>query len=130
MTIATFNVENLGGNASDAAFTARANLIVNHLAGPDILVLEEIQDNNGAADDGTTAADVTYSRLISAVQAAGGPLYAFQQIDPQDKQDGGAPGGNIRSAFCTTHPGSHQQPPVQAMQRHPTAWPVRPVWPL
>ena len=86
VTIATFNVENLGGDASDAAFTARANLIVNHLASPDILVLEEIQDNNGATDDGTTAADVTYTRLISAVQVAGGPVYAF----PADRPSGQA----------------------------------------
>jgi hypothetical protein len=37
--------------------------------------------------------------LISAIGAAGGPHYGYRQIDPQDDQDGGAPGGNIRVGF-------------------------------
>lgn len=99
LTIATFNVENLGGNASSAAFASRANQIVNHLGSPDIVVLEEIQDNNGATNNGVTDASVTFDNLISAIQTAGGPVYAFAQIDPLNLQDGGQPGGNIRVGF-------------------------------
>ncbi|MBI5670193.1 MAG: lamin tail domain-containing protein [Chloroflexi bacterium] len=99
LTIATFNVENLGGNAEAAAFASRANQIVNHLGSPDIVVLEEIQDNNGATNDIVTDAIVTFNTLISAIQAAGGPAYAFAQINPADDQDGGQPGGNIRVGF-------------------------------
>jgi hypothetical protein len=58
-----------------------------------------VQDNNGATDDGTVAADQTYARLIEAIQRAGGPTYQFRQIDPQNKTDGGEPGGNIRVGF-------------------------------
>ena len=47
LTIATFNVENLGGNASAAEFASRAAVIVNNMHAPDIVVLEEMQDNNG-----------------------------------------------------------------------------------
>jgi hypothetical protein len=37
--------------------------------------------------------------LIAAIQAAGGPLYQYRQIDPVDDADGGVPGGNIRVGF-------------------------------
>src|SRR5437867_2924645 len=45
------------------------------------------------------AASVTWSMLIQAIQAAGGPLYQYRQIDPVNNQDGGVPGGNIRTGF-------------------------------
>jgi predicted extracellular nuclease len=73
--------------------------VVNNLNAPDLLTLEEVQDNNGATDDGTVAADVTLDRLVAAIAAAGGPDYEWRQVDPADKQDGGEPGGNIRVAF-------------------------------
>jgi predicted extracellular nuclease len=99
LTVATFNVENLAGNAAPAAFSSRAAQIVNHLGSPDILVLEEIQDNNGEINDSITDASATLNNLIGAIVAAGGPSYQFQQVDPVDDQDGGAPGGNIRVGF-------------------------------
>ena len=36
-------------------------------------------------------------RLIDAIVAAGGPLYDYRQIDPENNADGGAPGGNVGS---------------------------------
>jgi uncharacterized protein len=99
LTMGTFNVENLGGNALPADFASRANLIVNHLGSPDIVVVEEMQDNNGTLNDGTVDATLTFNNLISAVQSAGGPAYAFAQINPVNNADGGAPGGNIRVGF-------------------------------
>lgn len=99
LTIATFNVENLGGNAALADFASRADQIVNNLKSPDILVLEEIQDNNGTTNDGTVDATTTFNNLIAAIVTAGGPTYQFAQIDPANGQDGGAPGGNIRVGF-------------------------------
>ncbi|MGQ5226985.1 endonuclease/exonuclease/phosphatase family protein [Streptomyces sp. yara] len=97
LAIATYNVENL--DPSDDTFAAHAEAIVHNLSSPDIVSLEEIQDNNGATDDGTVAADVTLGKLIDAVEAAGGPRYDWRAVDPADKQDGGQPGGNIRQAF-------------------------------
>jgi predicted extracellular nuclease len=97
LAIATYNVENL--DPSDDTFAAHASAIVNNLRSPDIVSLEEIQDNNGATDDGTTAADVTVNKLIDAIVAAGGPRYDWRAVDPQDKTDGGEPGGNIRQVF-------------------------------
>ncbi|MEV5884415.1 endonuclease/exonuclease/phosphatase family protein [Streptomyces sp. NPDC052020] len=97
LAVATYNVENL--DPSDDTFAAHADAIVRHLASPDIVSLEEIQDNNGATDDGTVAADETVGRLIDAIVAAGGPRYDWRSVDPADKADGGEPGGNIRQVF-------------------------------
>ncbi|MFE0550471.1 endonuclease/exonuclease/phosphatase family protein [Streptomyces pilosus] len=97
LAIATYNVENL--DPSDDTFAAHAAAIVDNLRSPDIVSLEEIQDNNGATDDGTVAADRTMALLIDAIEAAGGPRYDWRSVDPADKADGGQPGGNIRQAF-------------------------------
>ncbi|MGV9453325.1 endonuclease/exonuclease/phosphatase family protein [Streptomyces sp. NPDC003635] len=97
LAVATYNVENL--DPSDATFEAHASAIVNNLQSPDIVSLEEIQDNNGAKNDGTVAADQTMQKLIDAIVAAGGPRYDWRSIDPANNTDGGEPGGNIRQAF-------------------------------
>ncbi|MFF6984036.1 endonuclease/exonuclease/phosphatase family protein [Streptomyces sp. NPDC008343] len=97
LAVATYNVENL--DPSDATFAEHAAAIVNNLQSPDIVSLEEIQDNNGAKNDGTVAADQTVGKLIDAIVAAGGPAYDWRSIDPVDKADGGEPGGNIRQVF-------------------------------
>ncbi|MCH0562650.1 MULTISPECIES: endonuclease/exonuclease/phosphatase family protein [unclassified Streptomyces] len=97
LAIATYNVENL--DPSDGTFAAHASAIVHNLRSPDIVSLEEIQDNNGATDDGTTAADVTVGKLIDAIVAAGGPHYDWRSVDPVNDSDGGQPGGNIRNVF-------------------------------
>jgi predicted extracellular nuclease len=82
-----------------AKFQQLAALIVDNLKAPDLVAVEEVQDNNGATNDAVTDADVTFGTLIAAVQAAGGPTYDFRQINPVDDQDGGEPGGNIRVGF-------------------------------
>ncbi|MEV5899502.1 endonuclease/exonuclease/phosphatase family protein [Streptomyces sp. NPDC052127] len=97
LAVATYNVENL--DPSDASFEEHASAIVNNLKSPDIVSLEEIQDNNGATNDGTVAADVTVGKLIDAIVAAGGPEYDWRSIDPTNNTDGGEPGGNIRQVF-------------------------------
>ncbi|MFY1676365.1 endonuclease/exonuclease/phosphatase family protein [Streptomyces sp. WMMC905] len=97
LAVATYNVENL--DPSDDTFAAHAEAIVENLAAPDIVSLEEIQDNSGSTDDGTVAADETVGALIDAIVAAGGPRYDWRGIDPADKADGGQPGGNIRTVF-------------------------------
>ncbi|WP_097255340.1 endonuclease/exonuclease/phosphatase family protein [Streptomyces sp. Ag109_G2-15] len=97
LAVATYNVENL--DPSDATFDKHAAAIVNNLQSPDIVSLEEIQDNNGAKDDGTVDASETVNKLIDAIVAAGGPKYDWRSINPVNDQDGGEPGGNIRQVF-------------------------------
>jgi hypothetical protein len=96
---ATFNVENLAPTDPPEKFSELAGLIVNNLQAPDLLAIEEVQDNDGAANTGTVAANTTWEMLIAAIEAAGGPAYEYRQIDPVNLQDGGAPGGNIRQGF-------------------------------
>ncbi|MET8723451.1 endonuclease/exonuclease/phosphatase family protein [Streptomyces misionensis] len=97
LAVATYNVENL--DPSDNTFDQHAAAIVHNLQSPDIVSLEEIQDDNGATDDGTVDASVTVNKLIDAIVAAGGPRYAWRSIDPVNDEDGGEPGGNIRQVF-------------------------------
>lgn len=97
LAVATYNVENL--DPSDNTFAQHAAAIVNNLQSPDIVSLEEIQDDNGATDDGTVDASVTVHKLIDAIVAAGGPAYDWRAIDPVNDKDGGEPGGNIRQVF-------------------------------
>jgi predicted extracellular nuclease len=98
VTVATYNVENLDpGDGS--AFAQHAAFIVNHLRSPDVIAIEEIQDNDGPTNSSVTSATTTWDMLVAAIQAAGGPAYQYRQIDPVDDQDGGEPGGNIRVGF-------------------------------
>jgi uncharacterized protein len=99
LAIGTFNVENLDPTDTPEKFAALAGLIVTNLRSPDLLAIEEVQDNSGPAPDPSTDASVTWNMLIAAIQAAGGPTYEYRQIDPLFNQDGGEPGGNIRQGF-------------------------------
>jgi predicted extracellular nuclease len=99
LTAATFNVENLDPLDPPAKFAALADVIVDNLRSPDLVSVEEVQDDNGPTNNATVSAAQTWSLLIDAVEAAGGPTYEYRQIDPVDDQDGGEPGGNIRVGF-------------------------------
>ena len=106
LTVGSFNVFNLDPNdddksadLADGQFAALADQIVHRLGAPDVLALQEMQDNSGAANDGTTSADQTAQTLMAAIAAAGGPKYAYADVAPPDGADGGQPGGNIRVAY-------------------------------
>ncbi|MEH1918678.1 choice-of-anchor I family protein [Nostoc sp.] len=99
LTIATYNVENLDPGDDQTKFNNLANRIVNNLKSPDIISLEEIQDNNGATNDSVVDASTTFQKLIDTITAAGGPTYQYRQINPVDDTNGGEPGGNIRVGF-------------------------------
>ncbi|MFF3318784.1 endonuclease/exonuclease/phosphatase family protein [Streptomyces sp. NPDC003035] len=99
LAVATYNVENLDPSDPQEKFDALAAAVVDNLASPDIVALEEIQDNNGAKNDGTVAADQTLKKFTDAIVAAGGPAYEWRSVDPANNKDGGEPGGNIRQVF-------------------------------
>ncbi len=99
LAVATFNVENLAPSDPVSKYDALGAQIVNNLKAPDLIAVEEVQDNSGATDDGTVAANVTLANLVAAVSRAGGPGYSWREIDPVNDQDGGQPGGNIRQVF-------------------------------
>lgn len=116
MTHASFNLENLdakvedpkhlppGGRPDDdvgsGKLQAIAEQIVKNLKSPDLLSLQEIQDNDGSEDRGVTDASKTWEALIEAIVAAGGPRYEWADSEPRAaNEDGGQPGGNIRVGF-------------------------------
>ena len=99
LTVATFNVQNLDPGDGAAKFDTLATLIVNNMKSPDLIAVEEVQDNNGATDNGVVDPSVTIGNLITAISTAGGPTYSYRQINPVNDRDGGEPGGNIRQIF-------------------------------
>ena len=99
LAIATFNVQNLDPTDGPAKFDGLARVLVDNLRSPDVVALEEVQDNTGPVDDGTVSSDITLNMLVAAIHAAGGPSYEFRYVSPENDQDGGEPGGNIRVAY-------------------------------
>jgi predicted extracellular nuclease len=129
LSVATYNVENLAATNPASKFARLAEAVVTNLGSPDILALEEIQDNNGATNDSVVAADQTVAKFVAAIQAAGGPAYDWRGIDPTDDADGGEPGGNIRQVFLfnparTTfvdRPGGTATTAVSVVRARPTS---------
>ncbi len=126
LAIATYNVENLAATDPASKFAALGKGVVTNLASPDIVAVEEVQDNDGETDDGVVVADQTLTKLTDAIVAAGGPRYQWREIDPVNDADGGAPGGNIRQVFLFNParvsfvdiPGGDSTTPVSVVNDH------------
>ena len=101
LTIASFNVENLSFAGPADRFTRLGEVIARRIGGPDVVTLEEIQDDSGPAgkDDGVVTSRKTLDALVAGIAAAGGPRYEAVWIDPVEGREGGQPGGNIRVAL-------------------------------
>lgn len=99
LSVATYNMENFSPKTPIAKIESIATSIIENLHSPDILSLVEVQDNDGQTDSGVTSADKSYQILVDKIKEQGGPAYKFTDIAPEDKQDGGAPGGNIRVGY-------------------------------
>ncbi|OTA91032.1 hypothetical protein M434DRAFT_389456 [Hypoxylon sp. CO27-5] len=100
ITVGDYNVENF--YAGDTAHVqAVAKHVVDYMKTPDLLAVQEIQDDNGETDDGTVDADETLSALTTAIQGLSNNsvVYNYTYISPLNDESGGAPGGNIRVAY-------------------------------
>ncbi|KAL2018602.1 hypothetical protein VTK56DRAFT_572 [Thermocarpiscus australiensis] len=97
ITVGSYNVENLA--PTSAHLPKVAAHIVDYLKTPDLIFIQEIQDNSGGTDDGVVDADKTLTALTDAIRSLSNVAYAFTDIDPVDKADGGQEGGNIRVAY-------------------------------
>lgn len=65
-----------------------------------MVVLEEIQDNDGSANSGSARANVTLQTLVDAIFAQSGVRYTFiENPFVTDGTNGGEPGGNIQVAM-------------------------------
>lgn len=99
ITVATYNVENLSWEGADEKLNSIAIQVVDGLGIPDVIVLHEIMDDSGPLDDGTISAEKTLVHLVEKIEDAGGPRYVYVDNPPRNNQDGGIPGGNIRSVL-------------------------------
>ncbi|MFC7567507.1 endonuclease/exonuclease/phosphatase [Actinomadura namibiensis] len=99
LAVATVDMNGLSPDAPTARFRALAADVVDGLRNPDLIAVTGLQDNSGAADDGTVAADQTVAELVTAISAAGGPAYDWRSVSPRDNADGGVRGGNVRAGF-------------------------------
>ncbi|KAH7920973.1 DNase I-like protein [Leucogyrophana mollusca] len=98
ITVGDYNVENMSPTSDH--MVAVATHIAENLKSPDILFVQEIQDNSGTKDDGVVDAQTTLTNLVAAITKAGSKVkYSFVDINPVNDQDGGVPGGNIRQAY-------------------------------
>ncbi|MBZ0269699.1 hypothetical protein K8I85_16225 [bacterium] len=86
-------------DVGDGRFLSLGRAIAKDAAGPAIVALQEIQDDDGAELSDTVQAERTFAVLIKAVQRAGGPTYSWADLPPREGADGGQPGGNIRNAY-------------------------------
>lgn len=111
LTIGTYNVLNLTSNfdsgddddEDEAQLELLASQIVANLGTPDIIGLQEIQDDSGVnfgVNDGVLSAETTLQALVDEIAEAGGPTYDFFSATVEAfGATGGVPGGNIRNAF-------------------------------
>lgn len=98
ITVASYNVHNL--SLLDAVrLDAVAAQVVARLGSPDVIALQEIEDDDGSGTK-TLSADKTLAAIVSAILENGGPEYGAFDIAPtQEDADGGSPHSNIRPAF-------------------------------
>lgn len=107
LRVAQWNLENYGviapgdltGQSKAHKRDRVANIIAHDLKAPHIIALQEVADDSGALDDGTTTATTTMQELCRAITRAGGPTYRYVEIAPTTGSDGGMPGANIRNGY-------------------------------
>ncbi len=83
----------------EGRFHALAQAIVLQANSPDIVALQEIQDNDGAEISDVVDASETYALLIKAIEELTGIFYQWTDVNPELGADGGQPGGNIRNGY-------------------------------
>jgi hypothetical protein len=82
LSVASLNVHNLKLEDPASKFEHFARLVVSQLQSPDLLALQEVQDDSGSANDGVTTSRQTLARLVSEIEAQGGPRYEAVQLAP------------------------------------------------
>ena len=98
MTVATYNVENL--DPSDGRYDDIATDIVQNLRLPDVIAIQEMQDNDGTGNGSDLSAAANAQGLIDAIFAASGVTYAYVEIAPTvANSTGGEANGNIRNGY-------------------------------
>ncbi|MBK7863772.1 MAG: hypothetical protein IPJ65_35240 [Archangiaceae bacterium] len=90
---------NVDDDVGEGKLQRMAEQIVKNLTSPDIVAMQEIQDNDGNELSETVDASETWQAIIEKIVELGGPRYAWVDRPPVNNAEGGAPGGNIRTGF-------------------------------
>lgn len=83
----------------EGRFHTLAQAVVLQANTPDIVALQEIQDNDGAEISDVVDASDTYALLIKTIEQLCGIKYQWVDVAPKVGADGGQPGGNIRNGY-------------------------------
>jgi predicted extracellular nuclease len=83
----------------EGRFQTLAEAVVLQANVPDIVALQEIQDNDGAEISMVVDASLTYQTLIREIEELSGVSYHWVDIAPGVGADGGQPGGSIRNGY-------------------------------
>lgn len=86
-------------DVGEGRYDMLAEAIVDGAGSPDLVALQEIQDDDGAEISDVVTAEKNYATIIAAIRRAGGVTYDWIDVPPEAGADGGQPGGNIRNAF-------------------------------
>ncbi|CZT19853.1 related to endonuclease/exonuclease/phosphatase family protein [Ramularia collo-cygni] len=98
ITVSQYNIENVA--PTSANIPQIADHVVNFLKSPDLLILQEVQDDDGPTNTPIVDANITMAAIRDAITAAGSSFqYDFTNVNPVDDQEGGQPGGNIRNVY-------------------------------
>ena len=97
ISVVSMNMENLSHLEDPERIEEYAELIINELSSPDIMILQEIMDDDGYLDSAIVSADENIDALQNAVEESGGPTYRWFSVNPVRNQDGGAEGANTRT---------------------------------
>jgi uncharacterized protein len=98
LRLASYNVNNFN-RFEDNKLKTLADQIVHDLGLPDILVLQEVQDDSGLDDDGVTSAVKNLNALIGMIYDESEVMYKFVDPKVDNNSTGGAAGGNIRTVI-------------------------------
>lgn len=97
LTIVSYNIENYSLFDDEKKIRGVSCQIVKDLNSPDIVVLHEVLDDSGTVNDNVVTSQATLERLVEEIIQCGGPEYLPSDNPPENNQDGGIEGGNIRS---------------------------------
>ncbi|MFG1925751.1 lamin tail domain-containing protein [Cryptosporangium sp. NPDC048952] len=91
LTVSSIDVSGADPNGERGRLRQLAATVVRGLGSPDVLVVEDMPDDDGANYDSEVSAEKGWAALTGAIRGAGGPRYDFRQIDPVTRRDGSGP---------------------------------------
>ncbi|TQS44614.1 lamin tail domain-containing protein [Cryptosporangium phraense] len=91
LTVAGIDVGSVNLTGEPEPVKQLAGTIVKNLRSPDVLAVEEMPDDDGGTDPDQVNAVRGWTALVNGIRAAGGPRYAYRQIDPVAGRDGSGP---------------------------------------